>query len=41
LFEGRRAENGQAVAYVCRNSACRLPVTTAAELLEQLAGIDR
>jgi uncharacterized protein YyaL (SSP411 family) len=41
LFEGRRAESGQVVAYVCRNSACRLPVTTAAELLEQLAGMDR
>jgi len=41
LFEGRQAEDGEAVAYVCRNSACRLPVTTAAELLEQLAGIDR
>jgi uncharacterized protein YyaL (SSP411 family) len=36
LFEGRKANNGEAVAFVCRNSACRLPVTTAAELAQQL-----
>ncbi len=36
LFEGRKAGKGEAVAFVCRNSACRLPVTTAAELTQQL-----
>jgi hypothetical protein len=32
LFEGRTAPDGGVAAYVCRNSACRLPVTTAEEL---------
>jgi uncharacterized protein YyaL (SSP411 family) len=36
LFVGRTADRGEAVAFVCRNSACRLPVTTAAELVGQL-----
>ena len=36
LFEGRSANNGQAQAFVCRNSVCRLPVGTAKELTEQL-----
>jgi hypothetical protein len=36
LFEGRKANDGEAVAFVCRNSACRLPVYTAAELGQQL-----
>lgn len=39
LFEGRQAENGEVKAYVCRNSVCRLPVSTVAELREQLQGI--
>jgi len=39
LFEGRTAEPGQAVAFVCRNSACRLPVATADELKRELAAV--
>ena len=36
LFEGRTAKDGQTVAYVCRNSVCRLPVSTLEEFREQL-----
>ena len=36
LFEGRLAANHVATAYVCRNSACRLPAVTAGELEKQL-----
>jgi uncharacterized protein len=32
LFEGRTAHSGEVLAYVCRNSVCRLPVRTAVEL---------
>ena len=39
VFEGRTAAPGQAVAYVCRNSACRLPVTTAADFERELGSI--
>ena len=35
LFEGRAVESG-AMAYVCENMACRLPVATAEELGRQL-----
>jgi len=37
LFEGRKASDGETVAFVCVNSACRLPVTSAEDLSEQLA----
>jgi uncharacterized protein YyaL (SSP411 family) len=37
LFEGRVTGDGQARAYLCRNSVCQLPVTTAAQLKEQLS----
>lgn len=36
LFEGRASDNGQVRAYVCRNSVCTLPASTAAELKERL-----
>ena len=36
LLEGRRAVDGQATAYVCRDGACSLPVTHPAELAEML-----
>jgi len=36
LFKGRQANPGQTIAYVCRNSACQLPVTTVQELKIQL-----
>jgi uncharacterized protein YyaL (SSP411 family) len=36
LFEGRMAPKGEALAFVCRNSACRLPAGTAAELAATL-----
>ena len=36
LLEGREQINGKATAYVCENYACMLPVTTVAELIEQL-----
>ncbi|MDH3889814.1 MAG: thioredoxin domain-containing protein [candidate division Zixibacteria bacterium] len=39
LFEGRRSENGEVKAYVCRNSVCKLPVSSVAELRAQLQGI--
>ena len=37
LLAGREALNGRATAAVCLNFACRLPVTRAADLREQLA----
>jgi len=39
LFEGRSAEPGKTAVYVCRNSACRLPVSTVDELRRELAGL--
>jgi uncharacterized protein YyaL (SSP411 family) len=36
LLADRPQRNGQATAYVCRNYACRQPVTTPEELAEQL-----
>jgi uncharacterized protein YyaL (SSP411 family) len=36
LLEGRRQVNGKATAYVCENYACKLPVTSPAEMREQL-----
>jgi uncharacterized protein YyaL (SSP411 family) len=38
LLEGKVAIDGKATAYVCRQGACALPVTSAAELAEQLDG---
>lgn len=37
LFEGRQPEGGQVRAFVCRNSVCKLPVTTVEKLKTQLA----
>jgi uncharacterized protein len=37
LLAGRDLVDGQPAAYVCRDFACRLPVTTAPELLAQLS----
>jgi len=39
LFEGRASENGEVKAYVCRNSACNLPVSNVEDLKKQLDGI--
>ena len=39
LFEGRLTDDGEVRAYICRNSVCQLPVSTVAELREQLKGI--
>jgi uncharacterized protein YyaL (SSP411 family) len=36
LLDGREQINGKATAYVCENYACKLPVTSVAELIEQL-----
>jgi len=36
LFQGRTAEDGEAKAFVCINSACRQPVTTAEDLRQIL-----
>ncbi len=37
LAEGRGTPDGKAIAYVCQNFACNLPVRTAAELKQQLS----
>ncbi|HOP06317.1 MAG TPA: thioredoxin domain-containing protein [candidate division Zixibacteria bacterium] len=39
LFEGRVAPAGTTLAYVCCNSTCGVPATTAEELLEQLGEV--
>ena len=36
LLEGRNAREGKATAYVCQNYTCQAPVTSAAELADQL-----
>ena len=36
LLAGRTARDGQPTAYVCRNYACRQPVTTAHDLAAEL-----
>jgi len=36
LLKGRSQVNGKATAFVCENYACKLPVTSVAELIEQL-----
>jgi len=36
LLQGREQVGGNATAYVCENYACKLPVTSAAELVELL-----
>jgi thiamine biosynthesis protein ThiS len=41
LLEGRRAIDGRATAYVCRNYACELPATDAETLARQLAAARR
>ncbi|MDH4157706.1 MAG: thioredoxin domain-containing protein [candidate division Zixibacteria bacterium] len=39
LFVGRRAEGGEVLAFVCRNSVCNLPASTLEELQAQLSDI--
>jgi uncharacterized protein YyaL (SSP411 family) len=39
LLADRPLRDGKPTAYVCRNYACNLPVTTADELSEQLDGV--
>jgi len=41
LLADRMALDGRPTAYVCRNFACKLPVTDAAALAAQLEGGDR
>jgi uncharacterized protein YyaL (SSP411 family) len=41
LFEGRQAIDDEVRAFVCRNSVCRLPVSTVGEFKEQLAALER
>ncbi|WP_319407747.1 thioredoxin domain-containing protein [uncultured Desulfosarcina sp.] len=36
LFRGKTAAGGKTNAYVCRNGACQLPVTTVGALMQQL-----
>jgi uncharacterized protein YyaL (SSP411 family) len=36
LYEGRTPRNGQAAAYLCENFVCRLPVTSADDLIAAL-----
>jgi uncharacterized protein YyaL (SSP411 family) len=40
LLEDRPQLKGQPTAYVCRNFACRLPVTDADSLRYELAEVD-
>ncbi len=37
LFEGKSARRDEVTAYLCQNSACQTPVTTAADLATQLS----
>jgi len=39
LFEGRESSDGAVVAFVCRNSVCRLPVDSLEAFKKQLDGI--
>ncbi|MBI5266553.1 MAG: thioredoxin domain-containing protein [candidate division Zixibacteria bacterium] len=39
LFEGRTVADGEVKVFVCRNSACRLPVNTVEDLRKQLDGL--
>ncbi|MFQ5499572.1 MAG: thioredoxin domain-containing protein [Candidatus Zixiibacteriota bacterium] len=39
LFEGRAVSSGDVRAYVCKNSVCKLPVSTGTELMQQLRGL--
>ncbi len=39
LFEGRISNDGRAQAYVCRNSVCNLPVSSAEELKAQIGNL--
>jgi len=39
LFEGREVNDGEAKAYLCRNSVCALPAATAEEIRQQLEGL--
>ncbi|MCP4546087.1 MAG: thioredoxin domain-containing protein [bacterium] len=41
LFEGRSAGNGEVLAFVCRNSVCRLPVSTVEEFTKQLDAVGK
>jgi uncharacterized protein YyaL (SSP411 family) len=41
LLEGRRAQDGRATAYVCRNYVCDLPVSDRAGLARQLEALAR
>jgi len=41
LFKGRRSDDGEVQAYICRNSVCRLPVTTLEEFKAQLDEVVR
>jgi uncharacterized protein YyaL (SSP411 family) len=36
LFEGRAAKSDAVMVYICRNSVCKLPVSTLPELRRQL-----
>jgi len=40
LLEGRRAIDGRPAAFVCRDFACRAPVSGPRELAVDLAGIE-
>jgi hypothetical protein len=39
LLEGRRAVDGRATVFVCRNYACELPATDPTTLARQLSGV--
>jgi len=41
LLEGRTLVNGRPAAYVCRDFACQMPVTTPDELLASLRPVQR